>query len=474
MPSQKVSEDQGTALLSVEVTPEEFRESLKAAHRKNARHFQVPGFRKGKAPYPVVVRHYGEAVLYDDALELALPKAYGEALETLGIDPFSDPRFNVKEIGAETGLVFDVSVALKPQVELGSYQGVEAYRPPVEVSEEDVDRKVEEARERVARLVPVTDRPIAEGDQVTLDYKGFKDGIPFEGGEAEGHKLEIGSGSFIPGFEDGLIGHQAGDAFDLPLTFPPSYHAEDLAGQDVVFKVKVREIYVKELPEADDEFARDVSESSDSLEGFRAEIREALTREREAAADQIFEEQIINRIVEGSTIELSDLIVEDEIDRAIERQQQQFAIYGLNFSDFLQYSGQSLAHYRQGQAEKSRRMIKSAWVLEAIRQEEKERFELSDEEFEQAVAEAAEKEGVSVEVFHEHYLKTDHDQEHFRHDQENRKLLTWLKEVSVATDVAPEPPEAHDHGRDHDHAHDGQPAETKPESPEDETDDSNN
>lgn len=439
MPSQKVSEEKRTALIAVQVTPEEFRESLQAAHRKNARHFQVPGFRKGKAPYPVVVRHYGEGVLYDDAIEIALPKAYEEALTEHDIAPFSDPRFNVKEIGGESGLVFDVEVALKPAVELGKYEGLEAYRPPVEVDESEIDEKIEVARGRVSRLAPVSDRPIQEGDRVTIDYEGFHNDVPFEGGQAKGHLLVIGSGSFIPGFEEGLIGHEVGEEIDLPLTFPSEYHAEDLAGQDVVFKVKIHEITVKELPEIDDEFVRDVSDTCDTLEEYRAEIRSDLEEEKNKEADAAFEQNIIDLIVKDSTIELSDLIVEDEVEHALERQQRQFSMYGLNFADFLSYQGQSIADYRNEQAEHARKVIESAWVVETMRLKEKERFELSEEELEQAISEAAEKQGVSTEVFREEYLKTEHDLEHFEHDQENLKLLKWLKEVSVVTDVAPEP-----------------------------------
>lgn len=438
MPSQKVSEEKRTALIAVQVTPEAFRESLQAAHRKNARHFQVPGFRKGKAPYPVVVRHYGEGVLYDDAIEIALPKAYEEALTEHDIAPFSDPRFNVKEIGGESGLVFDVEVALKPAVELGKYEGLEAYRPPVEVDESEIDEKIEVARGRVSRLAPVSDRPIQEGDRVTIDYEGFHNDVPFEGGQAKGHLLVIGSGSFIPGFEEGLIGHEVGEEIDLPLTFPSEYHAEDLAGQDVVFKVKIHEITVKELPEIDDEFVRDVSDTCDTLEEYRAEIRSDLEEEKNKEADAAFEQNIIDLIVKDSTIELSDLIVEDEVEHALERQQRQFSMYGLNFADFLSYQGQSIADYRNEQAEHARKVIESAWVVETMRLKEKERFELSEEELEQAISEAAEKQGVSTEVFREEYLKTEHDLEHFEHDQENLKLLKWLKEVSVVTDVAPE------------------------------------
>jgi trigger factor len=332
-----------------------------------------------------------------------------------------------------------VEVALKPAVELGKYEGLEAYRPPVEVDESAIDEKIEAARERVSRLVPVSDRPIQEGDRVTIDYEGFHNDVPFEGGQAEGHLLEIGSGSFIPGFEEGLIGHEVGEEIDLPLTFPSEYHAEDLAGQDVVFKVKIHEITVKELPEIDDEFVRDVSDTCDTLEEYRAEIRSELEEEKNKEADAAFEQNIIDLIVKDSTIELSDLIVEDEVEHAIERQRRQFSMYGLNFADFLSYQGKSIADYRNEQAEHARKVIESAWVVETMRLKEKERFELSGEELEQAISEAAEKQGVSTEVFRETYLKTEHDVEHFEHDQENLKLLKWLKEISVVTDVAPEP-----------------------------------
>jgi trigger factor len=201
MTSQKVQEENRTIKFAVEVPADEFKKFLQAAHRKLAKHFQVPGFRKGKVPYPIVVNHYGESVLYDDALEEALPKAYEELLAQHEIEPYSDPRFNIREIGGNVGLKLDISVALKPVIELGEYEGLEAYRPPIEIEDEEIDKEIEAARTRVARLVPIGDRALQEGDHVTIDYKGLKDDVPFDGGTAEGHKLEIGSGSFIPGFE---------------------------------------------------------------------------------------------------------------------------------------------------------------------------------------------------------------------------------------------------------------------------------
>jgi len=457
MTSQKVQEDNRTVKIAVEVPADEFKRSLQAAHRKLAKHFQVPGFRKGKVPYPIVVNHYGESVLYDDAIEIALPKVYEEVLDEHEIQPFSEPRFNIQEIGGETGLKFEVSVALKPSVQLGEYQGLEAYRPAVEVGDDLIDKQIESARMRVSRLVPVEDRAIQKGDHVTIDYKGLKDGIPFEGGEAEGHKLEIGSESFIPGFEDGLIGHRVGDEFDLPLVFPQDYHAKDLAGEDVVFHVVIHQAHVREMPALDDDFVRDVSETSDTVEEYRNEVRDQLEKEKAAEADRVFEDSIIDAIVKNSKIELSDLMVDDEVERGIERQQKQFSMYGLNFGDFLKYSGQTVEDYREKQSQNSRRMLEGAWLLDAIRESEEERLNITDEEFEKGVADAAEKAGIAKSVFEEQHLKSEHDREHFRHDLEMQKLLVWLREVNVPTETKPEPEESEEHAHDehggHEHAH---------------------
>lgn len=453
MSSQIVSEDQRTAKLKIEIPAEEFQKSLQKAYRKNAKHFQVPGFRKGKVPYQLAVRSYGESILYDDALEDCVPKAYEAALEENDLKVYSDPRFNVTEIGGDVGLTLEVDVALKPEVELGAYEGVEAYRPAVDVEDAQIDAKIEEAREGIARMVTITDRPIENGDFVTIDYQGLKDDVPFEGGTAEGYRLEIGSGSFIPGFEEGLIGHELDEDVELPLTFPESYHADELAGADVIFRVKIHEIQAKELPDLDDEFVRDVSETSDTMDEYREEIRRELAEQQEAAADREFEQNIVRKIADDSTIEMSDLMVEDEVDRMVEQQSRQFAMYGLNFNDFLQYSGQTLAEFREHQADQARQMIKEAWCVETIREKEGDRFELTDEEFDEAVEDVAGKYGVSTDVFKDQYLKSEHDREHFRHDRETAKLLDWLRDVSVATDVMPEP-EAHEHDEDCDCDHD--------------------
>ncbi|HHW93940.1 MAG TPA: trigger factor [Clostridiaceae bacterium] len=438
MTSQKVQEENRTIKLAVEVPAGEFKKSLQAAHRKLAKHFQVPGFRKGKVPYPIVVNHYGESVFYDDAIEHALPKAYEEALNEHDIEPYSDPRFNIREIGGDVGLKFDVSIALRPVVELGEYEGLEAYRPPVEVSEEEINEEIETARMRVARLVPIGDRTIQQGDHVTIDYTGLKDNVPFEGGTAEDHELEIGSGSFIPGFEDGLVGRMVGDEFELPLTFPEDYHAKDLAGADVVFIVTIHEALEKKVPEVDDDFVCDVSEMSDTVDEYREEIRERLEKEKAVESDRVYDDRIIDAIVKRSRIELSELMVDDEVEHKIEQQQKQFSMYGLNFSDFLQYSGQTIEDYKSTQSENLRRVLEGSWILNAVREREQERIEVTDEEFEEGVKEAAEGAGVSEELYEEQYLKTEHDRDRFRHDLEMKKLLAWLREVNVPIDEEPE------------------------------------
>ncbi len=444
MASQKVQEENRTIKLLVEVPADEFKKSLQAAHRKLAKHFQVPGFRKGKVPYPIVVNHYGESVFYDDALELALPKAYEGVLDEHDIVPYSDPRFNIREIGGNVGLKFDVSFALKPLVELGDYEGLEAYRPPVEVDEEEIDKEIEAARTRVARLVPIGDRAIRKGDHVTIDYKGMKDDVPFDGGTAEGHKLEIGSNSFIPGFEDGLVGRMVGDEVELPLTFPEDYHAEDLAGEDVVFFVTIHEALEKKIPELDDDFVCDVSETSDTVAEYREEIKNQLESKKTGEADRVYEDGIINAIINNSKIELSELMVDDEVESRLEQQQRQFSMYGLNFKDFLQYSGKTFEDYKSSQAITARRMLEGSWILNAVREREQERIEVTEEEFEEGVREAAESAGIAEELYKGQYLATDHDRDRFRHDLEMKKLLKWLRDVSVPTDVEPEPEEEPD------------------------------
>lgn len=446
MPSQFEQKENRVAYLNIELPAEEFKSSLEKAYQKNKRHFQVPGFRKGKAPYPIVVNHYGEGILYDDAIEYAFPAAYENALKEHDLRPYSEPRLNLVSISGADGLVMEARFALKPEVKLGEFKGIEAYRPAVEVSEADIDAKIKEAQDKVARQLPVTDRALEKGDTVTIDYIGKKDDIAFEGGTAEDFDLELGSNTFIPGFEDGIVGKNVGDEFDLKLKFPEEYHAEDLAGQEVVFSVVVKAATFTQVPEIDDDFVKDVSESSDTVEDYRAEIRQELEKAATEQADRVYERNIVEQIAENSEIIMSDFLVEDDVEREIQHQSQQFEMYGLRYEDFLAYSGQTLASVRQQMFPSVRKNLDLAYTLDAL--DEKLALEVTDEEAEAIIVKLAEELQMSVEEYKDQYLEDNEEsKERLEHQVRSEKLLDLLREWSLATDVDP-------HAHEHEHVHD--------------------
>ena len=455
MPSQFEQKENRVAYLNIELPAEEFKSSLEKAYQKNKRHFQVPGFRKGKAPYPIVVNHYGEGILYDDAIEYAFPAAYENALKEHDLRPYSEPRLNLVSISGADGLVMEARFALKPEVKLGEFKGIEAYRPAVEVSEADIDAKIKEAQDKVARQLPVTDRALEKGDTVTIDYIGKKDDIAFEGGTAEDFDLELGSNTFIPGFEDGIVGKNVGDEFDLKLKFPEEYHAEDLAGQEVVFSVVVKAATFTQVPEIDDDFVKDVSESSDTVEDYRAEIRQELEKAATEQADRVYERNIVEQIAENSEIIMSDFLVEDDVEREIQHQSQQFEMYGLRYEDFLAYSGQTLASVRQQMLPSVRKNLDLAYTLDAL--DEKLALEVTDEEAEAIIVKLAEELQMSVEEYKDQYLEDNEEsKERLEHQVRSEKLLDLLREWSLATDVDPHAHEhehVHDEHCDHDHDH---------------------
>mgnify|MGYP001020440992 FL=1 len=446
MPSQFEQKENRVAYLNIELPAEEFKSSLEKAYQKNKRHFQVPGFRKGKAPYQIVVNHYGEGILYDDAIEYAFPAAYENALKEHDLRPYSEPRLNLVSISGADGLVMEARFALKPEVKLGEFKGIEAYRPAVEVSEADIDAKIKEAQDKVARQLPVTDRALEKGDTVTIDYIGKKGELAFEGGTAEDFDLELGSNTFIPGFEDGIVGKNVGDEFDLTLKFPEEYHAEDLAGQEVVFSVVVKAATFTQVPEIDDDFVKDVSESSDTVEDYRAEIRQELEKAATEQADRVYERNIVEQIAENSEIIMSDFLVEDDVEREIQHQSQQFEMYGLRYEDFLAYSGQTLASVRQQMLPSVRKNLDLAYTLDAL--DEKLALEVTDEEAEAIIVKLAEELQMSVEEYKDQYLEDNEEsKERLEHQVRSEKLLDLLREWSLATDVDP-------HAHEHEHVHD--------------------
>ena len=393
MSSQIERKEHNVVELYIEISQEDFNEAMNRAFRKNAKRFSIPGFRKGKAPIGMVKRYYGEGVLYDDAIDECVNPAYIEAIQEHGLDPVSRPELDVKEIGSDKGLKVTITVINKPDVQLGEYKGVEAVRPNSEISDEEVEAELKRIQQRNARMVPVDDRPAKEGDTVNINYEGLKDGIPFDGGTAEDHDLKLGSNSFIPGFEDQLIGTNPGDEVDVELSFPEEYHAAELAGQPVVFKVRVNSIKEEEIPELDDEFAKDVSEF-DTLDEYRADLRASLEKRADSAADSEFEQNVILAVAENATIDLPDVMIDNEVEQMYNQQVQQMMGLGLSMDDYLGYLNRTEEEMKAEMRESAETRVRTTLTLEAIASVEN--FEVTDEDRETEYKEMAEQYNLEV------------------------------------------------------------------------------
>ena len=420
--------------LTITVDSAEFREALKQAYQKNKRRFAIPGFRKGKAPMNIVTNYYGEGVLYDDAIDIVMQPAYEAALKEQEIEPFSKPEVEITSVGSDKGLEFVCRFAVKPEVKLGEYLGVEAYRPPVEITEEEIDEKIERARLRASRLVPV-ERPVENDDTVTLDYAGSVDGELFQGGSAENYDLKIGSGSFIPGFEEQVIGHEIGENFDINVTFPEEYHSEDLAGKEAVFNITIHEIKKRELPEVDDEFIKDISEDCDTVEEYRKHIEEEEKKFKEERAQSELENNAIAKAIENAELEIPEASVRDEMDDMLNEQAQRMAAQGIRLEDYLRYLNIDAQVFRMQFREPAIERIKRALVLEAIA--EKEEIEVSDEDMDKRFEDMATLYGRSADE-----LKAGFDEENLKALKANlrvEKAAHLLRDKAVVTDVKPEP-----------------------------------
>lgn len=352
--------------ISFDISAEDFKEALKKSFQKNAKRFNIPGFRAGKAPINVVTKYYGEGVLYDDAIETVAGTSYAKAVEEFSLDPVSRPEIgDITEIGSEKGVKFTINVTVKPEVTLGQYKGIEAEKKVEEVTDEKVTAELDKVRERNARMIPVEDRAVAEGDTANIDYEGTLNGVPFDGGKGTGYDLKIGSGSFIPGFEEQVIGHNAGEEFNIDVTFPEDYHSEELKGKAVVFNVKVNTIKVKELPVADDEFAKDVSEFN-TLEEYKDSLRKKLQEAEEKKAEVAFEDAILAKVVENATVEIPEVMIDNELDRMVDEQSQRMSYQGIQLEQYLQYIGQDMDAFRDGLKESAAKRVKTNLVIEAI------------------------------------------------------------------------------------------------------------
>ncbi len=363
--------------LEVEVDAEAFEAAVNRAYKKNIGKMAVPGFRKGKAPRHLVEKMYGSGVFYEDAMNDVYPKALDEAIVASGYEYVEDKiDLDVVSVGPE-GLVFKAVITVKPEVEVSEYKGLKADKAEVTVTDEDVDAELAKLQDRNARLVAVEGRPAETGDTVTFDFEGFIDDTPFEGGKGENHTLTLGSGQFIPGFEEQIVGKSTDEEFDVNVTFPEDYHAEELKGKPAVFKCKLHEIKTKELPELNDEFAKDVSEF-DTLDELKADIRKHLQEHRQQEADNAFETALLDQLAEGLKADIPQAMFERRIDDCVQDFGYRLQSQGLDLASYLKYTGMELGAFRDGFKEQAEKQVKVRLALEKIADLEK--VEVSDEE----------------------------------------------------------------------------------------------
>ncbi len=357
-------------VLTFEVSVEEFDQALDQAFKKVSKDVQIPGFRKGKIPRSIFEKRFGVESLYQDAVDIVLPDAYSKAVDEAEIFPIAQPSIDIDQIEKGQPLVFTAEVEVKPEVKLGEYKGLEVEEKSVEVTDEDVEQELENLRERHAELVVKEDSEIEDGDTAVIDFEGFKDGVAFEGGQGENHSLEIGSGQFIPGFEEQLIGKKAGDETEIEITFPEEYHAEDLAGQEAVFKVKIHEVKAKELPELDDEFAKDVDEDVETLDELKAKKREELETNQKQQAENEKREELLQQASDNIEVEIPEAMVDSEVNQMVREFEQQLQMQGMTLEMYSQFSGQDEDALKEQMREDAEKRVKTNLTLEAIAEEE--------------------------------------------------------------------------------------------------------
>ena len=348
------------------LSAEEFEKAIEKAYRKNVGKIAVQGFRKGKAPRQIIERYYGKEIFYEDAINIALPDAYDKAIAENGVQPVDQPEIDIKgEIVKGSDIVFTAKVTVKPEFEMGEYKGISAEKVTYRTLKKDVDAEIEKLRERNSRIVPVEDRKVKKNDIVNIDFEGFTDGVAFEGGKGENFDLTIGSGQFIPGFEDQLVGAEIGAEVEVNVTFPEEYHAEDLKGKPAMFKVKVNSIKVKELPELDDEFAKDVSEF-DTLEELQKDTKEKLTNANKERAAHETEENVINAVCEATEIDIPEAMIETQIQNMIRDFDMQMRYQGMELKQYMQYTGMTMEMLKEQFKEEAGKRVKTSLVLEKV------------------------------------------------------------------------------------------------------------
>lgn len=394
--SAKWEKNEGNkGVLTFEVSPEEFEKGLDQAFKKVVKTIEIPGFRKGKVPRKIFEQRFGVESLFQDAVDIVLPDAYMNSVTEAGIEPIDQPEIDIEQIERGKPLIFTANVEVKPEVTLGDYKGLEVEEQDVEVTDEDVDHELEHLREHQAELVIKEDGEVENGDTVVMDFEGFMDGEPFEGGKAENHSLEIGSGQFIPGFEEQLVGKKSGDDTEVVLTFPEDYHEESLAGKEATFKVKIHEIKQKELPELDDEFAKDVDDEIETLEELKTKKKEELESQKKQDAENKKRETLIEKASDNAQVDVPDAMVETELDQMVNEFEQRLQMQGMTMEMYSQFSGQDKEALKEQMKEDASKRVKTNLVLEAI--SEKEELEPTEDDINEELEQMSSMYSVDVE-----------------------------------------------------------------------------
>ncbi|MCC0642338.1 MULTISPECIES: trigger factor [unclassified Clostridioides] len=426
MKAELIKKEGNKVTLKITVDNNKFEAAVNKAYNKSKSKYNIPGFRKGKAPRIVIETQYGKGIFYNDAIEVLFPEVYPEAIKELDIDPIDNPDLDIEEISKDNGLVMVLNVEVKPEFELGNYKGIEVAKVENTVSDENVEAKLQEMVEKNARLVSVEDKALEDGDTAIIDFEGFDNGVAFDGGKGENYNLVIGSNTFIPGFEEQLVGKKAGEEVEVNVTFPEEYHSEDLAGKPVVFNVKVNDVKVKELSVLDDEFAKDTSEF-DTLDELKADVRAKLEEEAKNKADAEIRNSVVEKVAENTEIEIPEVMVEHQIDNMLNELNYQLQYQGFGLQQLLEMTGRTMEELREERKEDAKKLVKSSLVLEAITKAEG--IEATEEEFKAELEKMASAYNMEVEKI-ETTLR-DADKEDIKGQIKIRKTIDLLVESAT-------------------------------------------
>lgn len=418
--------EKNMAKLTIEVSAEDFDAAIQKAYLKNKGKISIPGFRKGKAPRKMIEKMYGAGIFYEDAVNALIPERYAQEADNCDLEIVSQPKIDVVQVEAGKPFIFTAEVATKPEVVLGEYKGIQVEAQKMEVTDEEVQAEVDKEREKNSRVIDVDDRAVEMGDIVKLDYEGFVDDVPFAGGKGENHELVIGSGSFIPGFEDQLVGAVIDEEKEVHVTFPEEYHAKELAGKAAVFKCTVHEIKVKELPEADDDFAQDVSDF-DTMEEYKADIRTKLTERKEKEAKSAKEIAVVEKIVENAQMDIPDPMVDSQVRQMADEFAQRVQSQGLTVDQYFQFTGMTAEKLFAQMRPDALKRIQNSLVLEAVAKAEN--VQIDDERLEEELKRMAEAYGMELDKLKEAISEDTKDQ--IRKDLAVQAAVDLVRDAAV-------------------------------------------